>query len=262
MLALTRAVSRSLARCELTHLARDPIDVDRARAQHHAYEEALVSLGAHLLSLPEEPDLPDAVFVEDTAVVTPELAVLTRPGAESRRPEVETVARALAPHRQLAWLTAPATLDGGDVLRVGKALFVGRSGRTNEAGIEQLRALLSPFGYSVTGVSVKGCLHLKTAVTEVADGAVLVQPAWVDPRGFGLRWIEVDPAEPMAANVVRIGPAVIHAERHVRTRERLEKEGIRVVAVDVSELEKAEAAVTCCSVLIDDRDAAPATGQR
>lgn len=252
MLALTRAVSRSLARCELTHLARTPIDLDLARAQHRAYEEALASLGVRVVSLPEEPDLPDSVFVEDTAVVAGGLAVVTRPGAGSRRPEVETVARALAPHRRLARMEAPATLDGGDVLRLGRALFVGRSGRTGEEGIAGLRALVAPEGYSVTGVSVNGCLHLKSAVTEVADGLVLVNPAWVDPAAFGVPFIEVDPSEPAAANALRIGGAVIHTARHPRTRARLEQACVRVVPVDLSELEKAEGAVTCCSILLDE----------
>ena len=251
LLAITRAVSRSLGRCELTHLERSPIDVDLACAQHRAYEEALASLGVRVVSLPEEPDLPDAVFVEDTAVVTAELAVLTRPGAESRRPEVASVARALAPYRRLARLEAPATLDGGDVLRLGKTFFVGRSGRTGEEGIDRLRELLSPFGYAVEGVPITGCLHLESAVTCVADGVVLVNPAWVDPRTFSARWIEVDPAEPATANALRIDDTVIHAARHERTRARLEREGLRVVPVDVSELEKAEGAVTCCSVLIE-----------
>lgn len=252
MLALTRAVSRSLARCELTHLARTPIDLELARAQHRAYEEALASLGIRVVSLPEEPELPDSVFVEDTAVVAGELAVVTRPGAESRRPEVESVARALAPHRRVARMVAPATLDGGDVLRLGRAFFVGRSGRTGEEGIAALRALVAPEGYSVTGVSVNGCLHLKSAVTEVAEGLVLVNPGWVDPAVFGVPFIEVDPSEPAAANALRAGGAVIHTARHPRTRARLEKAGIRVAAVDLSELEKAEGAVTCCSILLDE----------
>lgn len=252
MIALTRAVSTSLARCELTHLSRSPIDVERARAQHQAYEEALSSLGVRVLSLPELPDLPDAVFVEDTAVVTPELAVITRPGAESRRLEVETVAAALAPHRTLARIEAPATLDGGDVLRLGKAIFVGRSSRTNDEGIAQLRGLVAPFGYSVKAVSVNGCLHLKSAVTEVADNLLLVSPSWVDPTLFGARWIEVHPSEPTGANALRAGAHVLHTASHPRTGERLQKEGIRIVQVDVSELEKAEAALTCCSILLDD----------
>jgi dimethylargininase len=258
MLALTRAVSRSLDRCELTQLSRAPIDVGRARAQHRAYEEALSALGARVISLAEEPEMPDAVFVEDTAVVVDELAVITRPGAEARRAEVESVARALAEHRPLARIEAPATLDGGDVLRAGRALFVGRSGRTNEAGIAQLGALLGALGYTVSGVSVRGCLHLKSAVTEVADGLFLVNPEWIDAAELGAfgvgqpvpRVLEVDPSEPSAANALRLGGAVIHAAGHARTRERLERAGIRVVAVDVSELEKAEAAVTCCSLLL------------
>ncbi len=250
MQAITRAVSGSLARCELTHLERSPIDVPLARAQHHAYERALRSLGVRVTSLPEEPDLPDAVFVEDTAVVVDELAVLTLPGAEPRRLELASIEEALAPHRKLARITAPGTLDGGDVLQLGRSLFVGRSGRTNEEGIAQLRALLAPLDYTVTGVALQGCLHLKTAATEVADGVVLVNPSWIDAGLLGARCIEVHPSEPSAANSLRVGGALIHPAGFPRTQERLEREGLSVVPVELSELQKAEGAVTCCSLLL------------
>ena len=133
-IAITRPVSASLAHCELTHLAREPIDVPRARAQHAAYERLLGSLGASLVRVGPAPDLPDAVFIEDTAVVLDELAVVTRPGAASRRPETDAVASVLASYRPLRTMTAPATLDGGDVLRLGRTLYVGRSAaRANPA---------------------------------------------------------------------------------------------------------------------------------
>ena len=251
LLAITRAVSPALARCELTHLAREPIDVPGAGAQHAAYERALESLGCRVVSLAAEPDLPDSVFVEDTAVVVDELAVITRPGASSRRPETAAIACALAAYRPLAEIVAPGTLDGGDVLRLGRRVLVGRSGRSNDAGIAQLAALLRPHGYTVEGVSVSGCLHLKSAVTQVAPDAVLLNPAWVDPAVFaGWRAIEVDPSEPYAANALLIGDAAIYPLALPRTAARLERAGVRLVTVDVSELAKAEGAVTCCSIVL------------
>ena len=250
-IAITRRVSASIGQCELTHLDRQPIDVDRARAQHWQYERALRALGCRVERLPEEPDLPDAVFVEDAAVVLDELAILTRPGAASRRRETRTVADALEPYRRLAPIRAPGTLDGGDVLRVGRTLYVGLSGRSNRAAVEQLRALLAPLGYAVRGVEVDGCLHLKSAVTRVAADTLLVNRDWLDASAFGgLRLVDVDPAEPTAANALHIGESVIYAAAYPRTRARLEDRGISVYTVDVSELAKAEGAVTCCSLIV------------
>ncbi len=249
-IALTRPVSASIGRCELTHLDRQPIDVERARAQHRQYEQALAALGCQVERLPEEPDLPDAVFVEDAAIVLKELAILTRPGAASRRPETQTVACALEPYRRLASIRAPGTLDGGDVLRVGRMLYVGLSRRSDRSAIEQMRALLAPLGYAVHGVTVVGCLHLKSAVTQVAENTLLVNRDWIDVSAFGdVRLVDVDPAEPTAANALRIGEAVIYAAAYPRTRKRLEERGIGVHTVDVSELAKAEGAVTCCSLV-------------
>jgi dimethylargininase len=253
LLAITRGVSPALARCELTHLAREPIDGARAAAQHAAYERTLAGLGCAVVSLPAALDLPDSVFVEDTAVVVDELAVITRPGAASRRPETAAVARELARHRPLAEIAAPGTLDGGDVLRLGRRVLVGRSGRSNDAGIAQLAALLCPHGYTVEGIGVHGCLHLKSAVTQVAPDAVLLNPAWVDPAAFaGHRVLEIDPSEPYAANALLLGDAAIHSAAFPRTSARLERAGVRLVTVDVSELAKAEGAVTCCSILVID----------
>jgi dimethylargininase len=250
LIALTREVSSSLADGELTHLVREPIDLERARAQHRAYEQALAALGCRVQRLPARPESPDGVFVEDTAVVVDELAVITRPGAASRRSETESMADALASYRSLAVIEAPGTLDGGDVLRLGREVFVGRSSRSNDAGVASLRRALAPFGYSVSSVRMGNCLHLKSAVTEVAPGTLLVNPAWVEPSVFGARqFIEVDPEEAFAANGLRVADAVFLASAFPRTRRRVEDRGIRVVSVELSELAKAEGAVTCCSVV-------------
>jgi dimethylargininase len=251
MIAFTRGVSASIARCELTHLPHQPIDVERARAQHAAYERTLADLGCRVVRLPEAPDLPDAVFVEDAAVVLDELAVIARPGAASRRAETAAVAAALRAHRPLRVIEPPGTLDGGDVLALGRTLFAGRSGRSNAEGIEQLRRHVAPCGYAVETVETHGCLHLKSAVTAVAPGTLLVQPAWADPGALpGWDVIEVDRAEPFAANALLVREVVLHPAAFPCTRARLEARGIRVRAVDVSELAKAEGGVTCCSLLV------------
>jgi dimethylargininase len=250
-LAITRPVSPSLARCELSHIARQPIDWRRAARQHRRYERALAALGCTIQHLPAEPDLPDAVFVEDAAVVLDELAVITRPGARSRRPETTSVAAALAPHRPLHHIVAPGTLDGGDVLRIGTRVFVGASGRSNRTGREQLRVLLAPHGYRVIDVAVTHCLHLKSAVTAVADETVVIQRAWVDAAAFrGLDLIDVDPGEPFAANALRVADTILVPAAHRRTRRQLEARGLAVKGVDVSELAKAEGGVTCCSLVV------------
>jgi len=252
-IAITRPVSDSLVRCELTHLARTPIDVERARAQHGAYERALAGLGCRIERLPAEHELPDAVFVEDTAIVLDELALIARPGAPSRRPEVPSAAEALARYRDLVHVEAPGTLDGGDVLRVGRTIYVGLSLRSNRAVVDQMADLLSPLGYAVLGVAVTGCLHLKSAVTQVAPETLLIQREWVAARQFGgMALIDVDPGEPYAANALLIGDSVIYAAAYPRTQARLEAHGIDVHAVDVSELAKAEGAVTCCSLILND----------
>ena len=249
-IAITRGVSARIGACELTHLARQPIDAGRAREQHRAYEDALSRLGCRVETLPAVDELPDSVFVEDVAVVLDEIAVVTRPGAESRRPEADAVAMALAAHRRVTFIHAPGTLDGGDVLRLGRRIFAGRSGRSTESGIGQLRAVAWPYGYSVTAVDVRGCLHLKSAITEVAPGMVLVNPAWVDRAAFGgVSVIDVDPREAFAANGLLVGDRLIYPTSFPETRRRLENAGIVVEPVDVSELQKAEGAVTCCSLV-------------
>ncbi|HZS03798.1 MAG TPA: dimethylargininase [Blastocatellia bacterium] len=250
LVAITREVSPALAACELTHLAREPIDVSVARAQHWQYEQYLVALGCIVHQLRAEPELPDSVFVEDTAVVLDELAIITRPGAVSRRVETETIAEALEPYRRLFHIAPPGTIDGGDVLRIGRKLFVGLSDRTSHAGLEQLSVLLEPFGYTVQGVRVSGCLHLKSAVTQVAASTLLINPHWTDAGAFGdLKLIEVDESEPFAANALLIEDTVIYPTGFPATRRRLEDHGISVMAVDATELGRAEGGVTCCSLV-------------
>jgi dimethylargininase len=253
MIAFTREPSPKLRDCELTHLPRRPIDVGLARHQHEAYEAALRALGAEVRRVEPAPEHPDGVFVEDAAIVLPELAVITRPGAPSRRGEVEDLATALAPHRALVRVPAPATLDGGDVLVDGRTVFVGHSERTGPAAHAWLRGRLDVHGYDVRVVPVNGCLHLKTAVTAAAPGTFLLNPRWVPAASFSSgRVIEVDPAEAWAANVLRVGAGLIQADGAPRTRRRLEAFGLEVIVVDVSELARAEGGVTCCAVLVPD----------
>jgi len=253
MMAFLREVSPRLADCELVCLARRPIEVARARQQHARYAAELAALGCRLHSLAPLDEHPDGVFVEDTAVLLPEVALITRPGAASRVAEVETVAAALESFLPVKRITAPATLDGGDVLRIARTLYVGASGRSNSEGIEQLRHALAPFGYSVRAVALKGCLHLKSACTFIAPQTLIVNPAWVDPKAFDARVvIPVGEGEAYGANTLTLGGISLVSAAFPRTRERLEKAGIRTRALDVSELEKAEAALTCMSLLLEE----------
>jgi dimethylargininase len=241
-----------MGRCELTHREREPIDIRRAEAEHRQYVTALTDLGCRVYELPADPNLPDSVFVEDTAVIVGDAVVITRPGAASRRPEVEPIRAYLSSHLEILRMEYPASLDGGDVLRVGRTLYVRASGRTDAAGIAELRALVAPRGYDVVPVAVTGCLHLKSAVTEVADGVLLANRMHIDVRAFGQgKWIDVDLREPDAANGLRVGDAVLFPAAYPRTAERLRRLGILVRTVDVSELAKAEGAVTCCSLVWD-----------
>ena len=251
MIAVTRDVSPRFNECEITHIERTPIDVDVAQAQHHEYVQVLKALGCDVFELHAEPDLPDSVFVEDTAFILPELAVITRPGADSRRPETESIIRALTPFVKRVQLQPPATLDGGDVLVLGKQIFIGLSTRSNREAIDQLNELLAKSGYSVTGVQMHDCLHLKSAVTRVDDSTLLINPNWVDTHHFEeFDWIEIDSSEPFAANCLPIGNTIIYPTAFPKTCTKLEQAGFNVVKIDVSELAKAEGAVTCCSLII------------
>jgi len=249
--AITRAVSPSINRCELTHLERQPIDFAKAVEQHTQYEACLRELGVSVVSLPAEPELPDSMFVEDPAVVVKEIAVMTRMGAGSRRNESKSLAEALAQFRPLRWMQPPATLEGGDVLRIGSALYVGLSARTNLEGITQLATALAPFGYSVRPVEVRGCLHLKSACCYAGDQAILANGDWIDTSLFdGLRVVNVPREEPRAANVLAIDETVVVPAAFPATMELLRRLGREVRTLDISELMKAEAGLTCSSILL------------
>ncbi|HSJ85582.1 MAG TPA: arginine deiminase family protein [Anaerolineales bacterium] len=250
-IAITRQVSPRFEECEITHIERTPIDLELARAQHNEYVQLLKALGCTVIELPAESDLPDSVFVEDTAFILPELAVITRPGADSRKPETESILPALTPLIKTVQLQAPATLDGGDVLVLGKRIYIGLSTRSTPAAVDQLNETLGKYGYSVTGVQLHDCLHLKTAVTRVDEKTLLINPGWVDAHFFEeFDWIEVDFSEPLAANCLPIGDFIIFPTAFPKTRSKLEESGFKVVTADVSELAKAEGAVTCCSLIL------------
>ena len=252
MLALVREVSPELARCELTHLARVPIDGARAVRQHRDSTETLRALGCTLEWLPPLAEHPDSVFVEDTAVVLDSIAIVTRPGASSRRGETPSVAAALERHRPLARIGAHGCLDGGDVLHIGRSLYVGTSGRSSSEGIAQLERLLHGHGYRVQPTAVTGCLHLKSAVSFIPPDVLLANPQWVYPAVFGkLRVVAVHEDEPHAANTLTIGDTTLVSAAYPQTRRRLEAAGIRTHTLDVDELHKAEGGLTCMSLLLE-----------
>ena len=251
MIAFTRPVPPSIAACELTHPERHPIHATRAARQHDDYETLLRSLGCDVRRLAGLPDHPDSVFIEDTAIVLDECAIITRPGAESRRGEVAGVAAALRPLRPLCHIEAPGTLDGGDVLRVGRRLYVGKSTRSNDDGARQLADAVAAHGYAVERVPIRGCLHLKSAVSALPDGALLLKPQWVDGSSFhGAPFLCVHPDEPEAANVLVVGDTVVVPAGASRTRGMLHAAGYATAAVDASELAKAEGGLTCCSLIV------------
>ncbi len=249
--AITREISPRFAECELTHIERTPIDLERARIQHRGYVNALRELRCDVIELPAEPDLPDSVFVEDTAIILPEVAVITRPGADSRKPETTSIAQALAPLVKIIHMREPATVDGGDVLVLGNRIYVGLSTRSNQEAIDQLNEMLGKYGYSVLGIELHDCLHLKSAVTRLDDQTLLINENWIDANCFkNFDLIHIDPSEPYAANCLPIGESILFPPAFSKTCEKLEKRGYNVVTVDVSELAKAEGAVTCCSLII------------
>lgn len=251
IVALTRPVSRSINECALTYKAREHIDYCRAAAEHDAYEACLRDLGVRVVSLPAQDDLPDAVFVEDTVVAVDEVATLTHPALASRQPEIETMAETISRFRSVEYLTGEARLEGGDVMRIDRVLYAGVSTRSNLVGIRQLADLLEPYGYRVHPTQFGDCLHLKTACTHIGRNTLLANPLWVDTSQFnGFDVVEAHPDEPEAGNAVLIGDDIILSASFPRTRERLETRGFTVRSVAASELEKAEAGLTCCSVLL------------
>ena len=250
--AITRAVSPALADCELSFIPRQPIDVAIAQQQHRSYEKMLAKLGARVISLPAEPALPDSMFVEDPALVLDELAIIFPLGTDLRRREAATVAAALSPFRKLARVELPGTIEGGDILRLGRQLFVGRTARSNAEGISQLAGIVAPHGYQVTGVAVTGCLHLKSAVTALDQHTLLGNRAWFESSLIKDHdWVDVDAAEPHAGNALAIGGTILFPASFARTRTRIEARGFQVTSIDISELQKAESGLTCSSLLFE-----------
>lgn len=256
IVALVRHPAPTLAqRCELTFLERESIDFDAAERQHAAYRHALTAAGARVVALDAIASAPDSVFVEDTAVVLDEVAILTNPGVDSRRREPDFIAAPLATHRRcIERIAAPGTLEGGDVLRIGETLYVGLSGRSNRDGLEQLASIARRYGYATVPVRVHGSLHLKTACTALDATTVLLNPAWLDATAFaGFARIEIADDEPFAANVLPIDATLLANAAYPRTLGRIrahaERAGLRVSAVDISEFGKAEAGLTCMSLV-------------
>ncbi|HET6639884.1 MAG TPA: dimethylargininase [Gemmatimonadota bacterium] len=253
VIALTREPSASLAAGERTFRAREPIDVGLAARQHEEYRRALAECGARVTTLPALDDLPDAVFIEDVALVLDEVALLFRMGVGSRREEPSRTASEISRWRDVVPLPEGAHAEGGDVVRLGRTLYVGRTGRTDDRGIAALGAVATPLGYRVVPVEVTGCLHLKSACTALDDETLLANPAWVDASRFEIRrTIEVGPGEPGAANAVRVGSSVLVQAGCPRTLERVIDAGYDARAVDVGELAKAEGSLTCLSLLFEE----------
>lgn len=248
--ALTHRPAPLLGDCQLTFLDRQPIDLERANAQHQAYCASLQAAGIQVQVLKTSLDLPDSAFVEDCAVILDELAVLTRPGSPARQPEVVRLAPVIAQVRPMVRMAHPAALDGGDVLQIGKTLYVGSSTRTNPAGIAALAEIVQPHGYQVIPVPVHGSLHLKTACTALDDETLLANLDWIDLTRFeGLRILAVPEEEPWGANVLRIGEFLWAQTAFPRTLEQLLQAGYAVQEIDCSEFLKAEAGLTCLSLV-------------
>jgi dimethylargininase len=243
MIAVTRGVAGSIQHAQLTYLERERIDYVAAELQHGQYMRLLESLGYTVLLIPADDRYPDCVFIEDTAIVLDDVAVITRPGAESRRGETDAVADALQPYRPIVHIEAPATIDGGDVLVLDDTIYVGLSTRTSEAAIEQLRFYTRR---NVVPVEVHGALHLKTAITRVSRDTLLVRRDWIDVAPFA-GWTLLDAEEP---NALLVGDVVIYPDAYPETAKMLRQRGIDVRTIDASELAKAEGGVTCCCLLV------------
>lgn len=248
--AVTRELTAAIGNCELTFLHRSAIDFGLAQQQHRDYQSALSSLGCEVVVVPAPPGLADSVFIEDTALVLDDIAVMLRPGVASRQPEVAGVAEVLQQYKPLKAIEPPGTIDGGDLLRVGNRIFAGLSTRSNQSGIQQLRDIVSDFGMTVETVETTKCLHLKSAVSEVAPGTLLINTDWISSSAFkDFEMIPVDKEETHAANALRIGKNLIYPSSFPRTMDALVNRGIDVIPVDLTELQKAEGAVTCCSLI-------------
>lgn len=251
LIALVRIPGPSLAECELTYIDREPIDVALAMRQHAGYIAALQALGATIVPLDALPRHPDAVFVDDIAIVLDQAALIAQSGLASRRQEATSVEAALQCLRPIERLTGLATLEGGDVIRIGRALYAGRSRRSNATGIDQLQHWARRHDYQVEAVPVAGCLHLKSGCSFIPPDIVLINPQWIDPTRFeGLTIIEVDPAEPFAANTLTLGGRTLVSAAFPRTEARLHAAGVATQMLDIGEWHKAEAGLSGMSLIL------------
>ena len=249
----THVVSPNLDAGELTYIDREAVDFALAQRQHEQYCRVLVSLGVELTILDGNRDLPDSCFVEDTAIVLDEIAITTSMGTASRRSEPEAVKQALSKYRETVSIQLPATIEGGDVLRIGKTLFVGHSSRTNMLAISDLTNIVKRFGYAVVPIPVTGCLHLKTACTAILDDVLLINPDWIDTAPLqGYTLLSVASDEPWAANTIRVGGAICAQEGFPKTLERIQKFSSGIELLNISEFRKVEAGLSCLSILINE----------
>lgn len=251
MLALTHVPSPKLNHGQRTHVAHETIDLDLAVRQHAQYCTMLRDCGVQVRTLDVNRDLPDATFVEDTAIVLDEVAVLASMGTEVRRGELPGIQRELRKYRALHCVEPPATIEGGDVLRVGRTLLIGLSSRTNSAGAQAVQGIVGQYGYQVLPVPVCGCLHLKTACTALPDGSLFLNPSWLDLRPLRrFEHVTIPESEPWAANTVLIGSTVCLAAEHVHAAGLLRQRGFEVRTTPLSEFAKAEGGATCLSLLL------------
>jgi dimethylargininase len=252
MLAITHVPSPNLQQAQRTYVAPAPIDCAVALRQHAAYCDMLRECGARVVALDVNRDLPDCVFIEDTAIVLDEVAVLASMGAPSRRAEPAGIEPELRKYRPVERVLPPATVEGGDVLRVRRTLLVGLSSRTNAAGADVLQAVAGRFGYAVRPVPVRGCLHLKSACAALPDGRLLINPDWLEVAALAdFELVHVPREEPDAANAALVGGHVCMAAAHPETTDLVRRLGFAVRVIDLSEFAKAEGCVTCLSLLLD-----------
>ena len=252
MIALTHQPSPNMQACERTFVPHLPIDFSLVVQQHAAYCQALAGCGALVRTLHLNSALPDCTFIEDTAVVLDEVAILCSMGTPSRQAEPAGIEPVLREYRPVEWILPPAKLEGGDVLRVGRRLLVGHSSRTNATGIAALATIAERYGYHVNSIPVHGSLHLKTACTALPDGRLLVNSAWLDITPLAdFDLIPILAAEPWGANICLAGGAVLLPAAHTQTAEIVSRLGFAVQPVEISEFSKAEGGVTCLSLIFE-----------
>jgi len=252
-IALTRGISAAIDRCEVSFIDRAPIDVQKMKQQHRAYEDMLRSMGYEVVQIPADDSCPDCCFIEDTALVLDEIAVITYPGSEARRGEVPGVVPTIEKYRKTVRIEPPATLEGGDVLRIGRNLYVGLTQRTNAQGVESLRSLVKPYGYTVTGVPTPGALHMKSVCTAADDRTIVADPTRMDASVFkDYDVVEIPPDEWMGGDLLPINGTVCMIEGFPKLKTALEARGLEVRTQNMSEFLKAEAGLTCLSLLFEE----------